>query len=99
MNVAHVPVVYQVPPLITQPFCTPPVVTERVPLPDGVLGEVGGLEGVPPVLGRYLIPVAGQSDLDPSEGRSSQLKKTITVIDEFSYPVLQQQMCLFAHSL
>ena len=72
MNDAHVPVVYQVPPLITQPFCTPPVVTERVPFPDGVLGEEGGVVVVegggvdPPVFGRYFIPVAGQSDFEPS---------------------------------
>ena len=74
-NVAHVPVVYQVPPLITQPFCTPPVVTGSVPLPDGGLGGVGVLDGVgvdPLALGRYLIPVAGQSDFDPSEGGRSK---------------------------
>lgn len=63
MNVAHVPVVYQAPPLITHPFCTPPVVTERVPLPDGVVG--GGVD--PPLFGRYFIPVAGQSDFEPSD--------------------------------
>lgn len=42
VNDAHVPVVYQVPPLITHPFWTPLVVIERVPLPVGVSGEEGG---------------------------------------------------------
>ena len=78
MKVAHVPVVYQVPPLMMQPFVLPPDVTGSVPRPEkglpGVeveVGEVvlvlvgGGL--VPPdPLGRYLTPVAGQEDLDPS---------------------------------
>ena len=75
MNVAHVPVVYHVPPLMMHPFCEPPLVTVRVPLPEnevpGVLvGVVVGavvVGGVPLVLGRYLIPVAGQLDLEPSD--------------------------------
>lgn len=61
------------------PFCEPPLVTVRVPLPEkevpgvlvGVLvGVVVGavvVGGVPLVLGRYLIPVAGQLDLEPSD--------------------------------
>lgn len=72
MNVAHVPVVYQVPPLITHPFCTPPVVTERVPLPDG---EGEGAD--PPAFGRYFIPVAGQSDFEPSRRRDVSEKSDI----------------------
>ena len=72
---AHVPVVYQVPPLMMQPSAVPLVVTWRVPLPEkGVLpvGEVPGavvVGVVPPPepdLGRYFTPVAGQSDLEPS---------------------------------
>lgn len=74
MNDAQVPVVNQVPPLMIQPSWEPFVVTDRVPLPDGVPGvpgEDGGVvggEGLDPLpLGRYLIPVVGQSDLDPSK--------------------------------
>ena len=75
VNVAHVPVVYHVPPLIMHPFCEPPLVTMSVPLPEkdvpGVLLGAGASDvvdggDVPPFLGRYLIPVAGQLDLDPS---------------------------------
>ena len=75
VNVAHVPVVYHVPPLMIQPVVFPPVVTGRVPLPEkGVPGvPVGPLPAVvvvvvPPLLpfGRYLIPVAGQLLLLPS---------------------------------
>lgn len=66
VNDAHVPVVYQVPPLITHPFWTPLVVIERVPLPAGAPGEGGGWGVDPPVFGRYFIPVAGQSDFEPS---------------------------------
>ena len=77
---AQVPVVYHVPPLMMQPVALPPVLTCKVPLPEkgvpGVVVEVGELPpvvvvvvevgGVDPDLGRYLTPVAGQSDLDPS---------------------------------
>ena len=76
VNVAHVPVVYQVPPLIMQPFAVPPLVTWRVPLPEkGVPGLVVGVAvvvvvvvvgTVPLTLGRYFTPVAGQEDLLPS---------------------------------
>ena len=81
VNVAHVPVVYQVPPLIIQPFTLPPLVTGSVPLPEkGVPGVVvvvgvgGAVVAVDMVVdgggdepfGRYLIPVAGQSDFEPS---------------------------------
>ena len=74
VNDAQVPVVNQVPPLMIQPSWEPFVVTDRVPLPEGVpgvRGEDGGVvggEGLDPLpLGRYLIPVVGQSDLDPSK--------------------------------
>lgn len=82
VKVAQVPVVYHVPPLMMQPFVFPPLVTGRVPLPEkgipGVGVEVGGevvavvrvVEGGRvAVLGRYLMPVAGQSDLEPSGGK------------------------------
>lgn len=73
VKVAHVPVVYHVPPEMMQPFVELPDVTGRVPLPENVpevdVGAVvvevvvgGGEE----VLGRYLMPVAGQLDLEPS---------------------------------
>lgn len=76
---AQVPVVYHVPPLMIQPLAVPPLVTGSVPLPlKGVPGVgLGGAlvavdnvveGGAPPeTLGRYFIPVAGQSDLEPSE--------------------------------
>lgn len=78
VNVAHVPVVYQVPPLMMQPLTLPPEVTGNVPRPAkgtpgvGLGGAVVTVDkvvegGVPPEpLGRYLIPVAGQLDLAPS---------------------------------
>lgn len=78
VNVAQVPVVYHVPPLIIHPFCEPPLVTIKVPLPEnevpgvfvgGALEEVVVGDGVPLIFGRYLIPVAGQLDLDPSKSR------------------------------
>lgn len=79
VKVAHVPPMYHVPPLMMQPEGLEEVVTWRVPLPEkGVPGAVVG--EVPPglvvvvvvggmgveVLGRYLMPVAGQEDLAPS---------------------------------
>lgn len=75
VNVAQVPVVYHVPPLMMHPFCEPPLVTRRVPLPEnevpgvlvGVATGVVVVGGEPPVLGRYLMPVAGQLDFDPSD--------------------------------
>ena len=77
VNVAHVPPTYQVPPLMMQPLVLPPFVAGRVPLPEkGVPGAVVG-DGVfvveaevvgeaEPDLGRYLTPVAGQEDFEPS---------------------------------
>ena len=76
VKVAHVPVVYHVPPLMIHPSAFPPVVTCNVPLPEnGVPGLVVGPDpavvvvvvgGLVVPLGRYLIPVAGQEDLLPS---------------------------------
>ena len=77
VKVAQVPVVYHVPPLMIQPFCLPPLVTNKVPLPEkgtpgALLGEVPALVVVPggdgpvPVFGKYLIPVAGQLELAPA---------------------------------
>lgn len=73
VNVAQVPVVYQVPPLMIHPVALPPVVTGRVPFPEkGTPGvEVGGLVvavvvGPPDPLGKYFTPVAGHDDLEPS---------------------------------
>ena len=77
MKVAHVPVVYHVPPLMIHPFWTPPLVTGNVPLPEKSVpvGNVPTVEvvGEAPALGRYLIPVAGQLDLDPSAAVSRVL--------------------------
>lgn len=83
VKVAQVPPMYHVPALMMQPEAEAEVVTWRVPLPEkGVPGEVVvvgvGLVVVPvvvvlavgavePVLGRYFTPVAGQSDVEPSE--------------------------------
>lgn len=77
VNVAHVPVVYQVPAEMMHPTELLPVLTFRNPLPSNtpvpvgagglVVVVVGG--GLPP-LGRYLTPVAGQVDLVPSMYRS-----------------------------
>lgn len=78
VKVAHVPVVYHVPALMMHPSAFPLVVTWRVPFPlKGVPGlvvgpplvvvvvvVVGGEEL--PDFGKYLTPVAGQEDLDPS---------------------------------
>lgn len=90
VNVAHVPVVYQVPPLMMQPLTLPPEVTGSVPLPEngtpGVDVGVGAVvtvdkvvEGGVPVepLGRYLIPVAGQLDFEPSEQLSDVYKHEV----------------------
>ena len=75
VKVAQLPPIYQVPAVMMQPFDVPPVETWRVPLPEmGVpVGLVPGAvvvvvgEVPDPDLGRYLTPVAGQSDVAPSE--------------------------------
>ena len=84
VKVATVPVVYQIPLLMIQPFCLPPLVTNRVPLPEkdvpgalvGVVPTllvvgVGRGVGRLPVLGKYLIPVAGQLELAPARSKVS----------------------------
>lgn len=75
VNVAHVPVVYQVPAEMMHPTELPLVLTFKKPFPTntpvsvgpGGLGPVvvGGGGALPP-LGRYLTPVVGQVDLVPS---------------------------------
>lgn len=82
---AQVPPMYHVPALMMQPFALPSEVTWRVPLPEkGVPGAVMGLvagavvveEDVPESdLGRYLTPVAGQSDVAPSIPEISVVKR------------------------
>lgn len=83
VKVAQVPVVYHVPLLMIQPFCLPPLVTNRVPLPEkdvpgalvGVvptlLVVVGRGGGPLPVFGKYFMPVAGQLELAPAECKVS----------------------------
>lgn len=79
MKLAHVPVVYQVPAEIIQPFWDPSTSTVRLPLPEKappvLVGEVVVVVDVGPVvvevlppelLGRYLTPVLGQVDFVPS---------------------------------
>ena len=82
VKVAQVPPMYHVPALMMQPFAVPPEVTWRVPLPEkGVPGAVVGpvpgavvVGEVPePDLGRYLTPVAGQSDDAPSNIQVSRV--------------------------
>lgn len=76
--VAQVPVVYQVPALMMQPVCVPPLTVFRNPFPDGVpveeevgavvvvpVGEVVVVEP-PGLFGRYLIPEEGQVDPEPT---------------------------------
>ena len=74
VNVAGVPPTYQVPADMMEPVAFEEVVTWRYPLPEnGVPGvdvpvatvDVVG-DGLPEVLGRYLTPVAGQLDFEPS---------------------------------
>ena len=86
VNVAQVPPTYHVPPLMMQPLFAPPSVTWRYPLPEnGVPGAVVPVGAVvvvivvvvvvgagEPLLGRYLIPVDGQSELEPTSTRVSQ---------------------------
>ena len=79
---------YHVPALMMHPFAFPPEVTCRVPLPEkGVPGAVVGLvlgevvvevvgEVPEPDLGRYLTPVAGQSDDAPSISEVSKDKRS-----------------------
>lgn len=90
VKVAQVPAMYHVPALMMQPFAVPPEVTCRVPFPEkGVPGAVVGLvlgevvvivvevvgEAPEPDLGRYLTPVAGQSDEAPSSSDVSRVKR------------------------
>lgn len=77
VKVAHVPLVYHVPPEMMQPVGELEVVTWRVPRPvkgvpagvvpvgAGAAVVVGGV-GFEAVFGRYLMPVAGQLVLEPS---------------------------------
>lgn len=76
--VAHVPPTYHAPLLIKQPVVPDEVATLRVPFPENgvpvgvvpppLVVDVVVVVPPPPLvpLGRYLIPVAGQSDLEPS---------------------------------
>lgn len=79
VNVAQVPEVYHVPAEMMHPLVAPETCTLRYPFPlNGVPGAlvlvlVGALPVVvvpvgvdPPLLGRYLMPVAGQVDFVPS---------------------------------
>lgn len=88
VNVAQVPPIYHVPPLMMQPLFAPPSVTSRYPLPEnGVPGAVVPVGAVvvvvvvvgagEPVLGKYLIPVDGQSELDPTNTSISKYSKDI----------------------
>ena len=90
VNVAHVPVVYHVPALMIHPSAFPPVVTSRKPLPikappppvgldpPPVVVVVGGV--VPPDLGRYLIPVAGQSLVEPTIHHECQCQDILRLV-------------------
>jgi len=85
VKVAHVPPMYQVPPLMIQPSVLPPYVTGRVPDPEkGVPGAVVGPPpvgvvvvvvgaGEPPLFGKYLTPVAGQFEVAPPDGSQSMV--------------------------
>lgn len=82
VKLAHVPLVYQVPAPMMQPFCDPSISTIRLPFPEnappvlvGAVVEVVAVavpvvvevEPPPPELfGRYLTPVLGQVDFVPS---------------------------------
>jgi hypothetical protein len=76
VNLAQLPEVYQVPPLMMHPFCPPFITTLRKPLPDNtgeVDVEVGGVVElvtvggvVPPGFGRYFTPDAAQLDPEPT---------------------------------
>ena len=90
VNVAQVPPTYHVPPLMMQPLLAPPSVTSRYPLPEnGVPGAVVPVGAVvvvvvvgagEPVLGKYLIPVDGQSELDPTDTSISMYSKYINYL-------------------
>lgn len=85
VKVAQVPVVYHFPAEMMQPVVLPPVCTLRTPLPlkgEPVNVAVGaadvpvavvevGLEDES--LGRYLMPVDGQADLEPSGSASTNV--------------------------
>ena len=88
VNVAQVPPIYHVPPLMMQPLFAPPSVTSRKPLPEngvpGAVVPVGAAVVVvvvvglgEPVFGKYLIPVDGQSELVPTGTRISKDAKDI----------------------
>ena len=87
VNVAQVPPIYHVPPLMMQPLFAPPSVTSRYPLPEngvpGAVVPVGAAVVVvvvvagEPVFGKYLIPVDGQSELVPTGTRISKNAKDI----------------------
>lgn len=70
--VAQVPLVYHVPALIKQPLPPPLVIAFKYPVPENgaPVGEDPGtvVVGVPPPpdLGRYLMPVEGQSLFSPT---------------------------------
>jgi hypothetical protein len=72
VKVAHVPDVYHVPALITQPFCAPPLITLIVPLPERavpvpvvvLVGEV-----VVPVGEVVVVIVVAVDELVPDFGR------------------------------
>ena len=104
VKVAQVPVVYQVPLLMIQPFCWPPLVTNKVPLPEkdvpgvlvGVLPTllvvVGRGEGRLPVLGKYFIPVAGQLELAPAEAKFSPAQIPEATRHQMAYLDWQEYM-------
>ena len=87
VNVAQVPPIYHVPPLMMQPLFAPPSVTSRYPLPEngvpGAVVPVGAAVVVvvvvagEPVFGKYLIPVEGQSELVPTGTKLSKNAKDI----------------------
>lgn len=90
VNVAHVPVVYQVPAEMMHPTELLPVLTFKNPLPSNTpvpVGAGGGLTlvvvgGALPPLGRYLTPVAGQVDLVPSI-YCSNYKHVLKIMPDF----------------
>jgi hypothetical protein len=64
VKVAQVPVVYQVPALITQPFWAPPLITLIVPLPESAVPVpdvvvVVLVGGVVVLVGGVVVPVGG----------------------------------------
>lgn len=106
VNVAQVPVVYHVPPLIMHPFCEPLLVTRSVPLPENeVPGVLVGVVvavvvgGGVPVFGRYLIPVVGQLDLDPSAGNEQRKRRRAVAGFSDTHRDWWEQMSQFARFL